>query len=121
MEDKIEELIKKGENERVEFKESLSVKDEIGESVSAFSNSEGGVILVGVSDKREIKGVEIGKKSIEELANYIKQNTDNHIYPAIEVEGTDGREIIVVKIKECDEKPVFFRGRAYKRVGSSNH
>mgnify|MGYP001612990497 CR=1 FL=1 len=121
MENKIEELIKKGENEKVEFKESLSSKEEIGESVSAFSNSEGGTILVGVSDKGEIKGVEIGKKSIEELANYIKQNTDNHVYPVVRVEVIERRNIIAIEVKECSEKPVFFRGEAYKRVGRSNH
>ena len=33
------ELIKKGESRNLEFKETLSVKEEIGESVSAFSLS----------------------------------------------------------------------------------
>ena len=31
------------------------------------------------------------------------------------------KNLIVIKIKENDEKPVFFRGDAYKRVGKSNH
>ncbi|HJH25413.1 MAG TPA: hypothetical protein C5S37_01285 [Methanophagales archaeon] len=39
-----------GESQDLEFKESLKLKDEIGETVSAFSNSDGGVVLVGVSD-----------------------------------------------------------------------
>jgi predicted HTH transcriptional regulator len=43
-------LISGGENERLEFKESLRLKEEIGQAVSAFSNANGGSILVGVSN-----------------------------------------------------------------------
>jgi len=117
----LEKLIEKGESRSFEFKESLSVKDEIGESVSAFANTCDGVILIGISDSGEVKGVQLGKKTIEGLANYIKQNTDNNVYPDISVKKVDEKDIIIIKVNESDEKPVFFRGKAYKRVGKSNH
>ena len=47
----IKGLIERGETQSVEFKESLRLKEEIGETVSAFSNTNEGVVLVGVSDK----------------------------------------------------------------------
>ena len=47
----IKELIERGETQSVEFKESLRLKDEIGETVSAFSNSDGGAVIIGVSNK----------------------------------------------------------------------
>jgi predicted HTH transcriptional regulator len=46
----LKELIERGETQSLEFKESLRLKDEIGETVSAFSNSDGGTVIVGVSD-----------------------------------------------------------------------
>jgi len=46
----MKELIDKGETQNLEFKESLRLKEEIGETVSAFSNSDGGVVLAGVSN-----------------------------------------------------------------------
>ena len=46
----IEELIERGETQSLEFKESLRLKDEIGETVSAFSNSDGGTVIIGVSN-----------------------------------------------------------------------
>ncbi len=49
----LKKLISKGESETLEFKESLQLKDEIGETISAFSNSNGGIILIGVSDKEK--------------------------------------------------------------------
>ena len=119
--EKLEKLIKKGESKNLEFKESLSLKEDIGKCVSAFCNCCDGRILVGVSDGGVIKGIEIGKKTIEQLANYIKQNTDASVYVNIEVERIEGKEIIVIGVKECDEKPVFFRGNCYVRVGKSSH
>ena len=43
----LEEIIDRGESQSLEFKESLKLKDEIGEAVSAFSNSDGGIVVVG--------------------------------------------------------------------------
>ena len=116
----LEKLISQGESEIVEFKESLQLKDEIGETISAFSNSKGGTILIGVSDKKKIKGIQIGKKTTIDLAEYIKRNTDQAIFPSLKVEKIENKEIVAVKVKENAEKPVFFKNYAYKRVGNTN-
>jgi len=117
----LQRLIEKGESETVEFKESLSLKSEIGETVSAFSNTNKGKIIISVSDSGKIIGIEVGKKTLEGLANYIKQNTDNHIYPKIIVKSIDDKNLIIIAINEANEKPVFFRGNAYRRISKSNH
>ena len=113
-------LIKKGENQKVEFKESLKLLNEIGETLSAFSNTCSGIILIGISDSGKIIGVSIGKNTIEEIVNYIKRSTDPQIYPSIKVEKLEGKEIILVEVLESKEKPVFFKRHAYKRVGKTN-
>jgi len=64
----LRELISGGENERLEFKESLRLKEEISQAVSAFSNANGGLILVGVSDSGNAIGIDIGRNTLEELA-----------------------------------------------------
>lgn len=116
----LKKLISQGESEILEFKESLQLKDEMGETVSALSNSKGGVILVGISDKGEIKGIQIGKRTVIDLAEYIKRNTDPQIFPEIKVCEIDNEQIILMKVKESGEKPVFFKNHAYKRVGDTN-
>ncbi|MDP2767909.1 MAG: putative DNA binding domain-containing protein [Candidatus Methanoperedens sp.] len=116
----IKKLIDGGESQYLEFKESSGLMDEIGETISAFSNSNDGAVIVGVSNRGKILGVDIGNNTLEELANYIKRNTDPQIFPSINTLEVDGRNIIMVKIKENAEKPVFFKNHAYKRVGTTN-
>jgi ATP-dependent DNA helicase RecG len=113
-------LISGGENERLEFKESLRLKEEKCQAVSAFSNASGGSILIGVSDDGKVIGVDIGRNTLEELANYIKRNTDPAIFPSVKVLDSAGKKIIVIEVKESTEKPVFFKKHAYKRVGKTN-
>ncbi len=109
----IKKLIDGGESQYLEFKESSGLMDEIGETISAFSNSNDGAVIVGVSNRGKILGVDIGNNTLEELANYIKRNTDPQIFPSINTLEVDGRNIIMVEIKENAEKPGFFKNHAY--------
>lgn len=108
------------ERETVELKASLSLTKEILQSVSAFANTKGGKILIGVDDTGKILGVQIGKGTIENLANGISQNTEPKIHPKISVEEIDGKKIILVEVKESLDKLVLAFGRPYKRVGKSS-
>lgn len=116
----LKDLLKEGESETVEFKPSLSQMDKITESISAFSNTKGGAIVIGVSDKGEVLGVDIGKNTIESLANQIKQNTDPMAYPSILVEEIDKKQVVIIKVVEGEQKPMLAFGRGYMRVGKSN-
>ena len=112
----LKELIERGETQSLEFKESLRLKDEIGETVSAFSNSDGGAVIVGVSNSGAVPGVGIGKNTLEELANYIKRNTDPQVFPSVKILEIGGNNIVMVEVEESQEKPAFFKNHAYKNL-----
>ena len=114
------EIIKSGESEMVEFKASLTEWRDAVETLSAFSNRNGGKLFIGITDKCEVIGVDVGKDTIEKLANRIRQNTDPVIHPSICVEGIDGKQVIVVDVGESVQKPVLAIGRGFMRVGKSN-
>ncbi len=60
----IDEIISQGENQAVEFK-SVSVRVEsIAKELVAFSNTQGGTLLIGVEDNGLISGID--KKLISE-------------------------------------------------------
>ena len=73
-----------------------------------------------MGDNCEIIGSDIGNKTIETLANQIKQNIDPVIYPSIHIENVDEKQIIVVDVAEYEQKPVFAFAIAFVRVGKSN-
>lgn len=113
-------IIEAGESETTEFKTSLAEWRDVVETISAFSNRGGGLIFVGVGDDCDIIGIDDGKSTLENLANQIKQNTDPVIYPSIRIEDVEGKTIIVVDVKEFEQKPVLAFGRAFMRVGKSS-
>ena len=78
------------------------------------------MIVIGVSDKGEVLGVDIGKKTIESLANKIKQSTDPMVYPSIRVEESDKKQVVAIEVEEGKQKPVLAFGRGFMRVGKTN-
>lgn len=108
------------ESETLELKSSLSEKEEIFETISAFSNKKGGTILIGIDPSGTVLGVSIGKNTIENLAADIKQATDPKIFPEINVLKINSKQVIQIKIPEYPIKPVFVKDKVFIRVGKSN-
>lgn len=111
-------IIKKGESETLEFKESFD--RETIETAAAFANTNDGIILIGVSDKGEIKGIQTGKESINVWANEIAQATEPSVIPEIETCEIKGKELVAVRIKESPLKPIASKGACYVRIKNSN-
>ena len=107
------------ENLAVEFKTSFN--EEVIETLVAFSNAKGGTVFVGVSDKGKVQGVTIGKETIPNWINEIKNKTSPQIIPEVEALDIDNKTVISLFVIEYPIKPVSTRGKYYKRVGNSNH
>jgi ATP-dependent DNA helicase RecG len=108
------------ESERVECKQSLGEWKEIVETCAAFATAQGGTIYVGVASDGTPSGIQIGKGTLEDLANKIKLNTDPPQYPAIEMTETETSKLLAIRIEESPIKPVWAFGRPVKRVGRTN-
>lgn len=114
----LKQRIKQGENNTTEFKERLD--QEAIETASAFANTSGGSILIGVSDDLEITGITIGKETLRNISNRISQAIDPRVMLAVESVDVDGRSVLLAHITESSIKPVSVKGICYKRVGNSN-
>lgn len=53
----LSEIILKGENKTIEFKEKLPKNESIIKSIISFSNTSGGKLIIGISDDGLIKGI----------------------------------------------------------------
>ncbi len=108
------------ETEKLEYKSSFSEWKEIILSLVAFANKSGGRVVVGVNDAGEPLGLQVGKGTIEDIANKIRNHTDPVIYPSINPKTFGPGEIVEIDVAESDNKPVFAFDRAYIRVGRTN-
>jgi ATP-dependent DNA helicase RecG len=110
----------KTENQHIEFKSSFN--DAVIETLCAFVNAKGGKVYVGLDDKgNPVSNFFIGKETIANWINEIKNKTQPSIIADIESVIIQGKEVICIGVNEFPVKPVSYKGRYYKRVNNSNH
>ncbi len=117
------------ETEWIEFKHNFHSEDEIGQRLSALSNSAAllnkpfGYLVFGVEDgTHAIVGTSFKakrhKKGNEELEMWLL----NRLNPRIDIEcvefDSDGKHISLYRIPAATDRPVTFLNTAYIRVGS---
>lgn len=122
--DYIYRLIRQGEHQQQDFKFEISDARKIAKSLSAFSNTDGGRLLVGVKDNGKITGVRSEEEiyMIEAAATlYCKPqiHCEMHIY---EIEGLQVLEVVIPK---GDCVPYYAKDdnqhyRAYIRIKDEN-
>lgn len=71
------------EGETVELKGSLGEWKEIVATCAAFATARGGRLYIGIADDGRVVGVQIGKGTLEDLANKVVGNTNPRIVPSI--------------------------------------
>ena len=101
------ERISNGEDSYTQFKEQAVSTKDLAKEFVAFSNAEGGIIIFGVSDDGEIRGLDT--EEIEKLGqligNVANENVKPPIRPLIKNITIGELKIIVVSIKKGVSKP----------------
>ena len=117
--DQIKNILLLGESQLVEFKTNFN--KEVIESIVAFSNTNGGKIILGIKDDKKIIGVTISDESIQKWLNEIKQNTIPSIVPSINTVQFENKTLVVISVQEFPVKPVSCKDRYFIRKSNSNH
>lgn len=111
----IHRYIKTGESQYVEFKRAEhKFPKSVLETICAFSNSNGGVLLLGIDeDKGEIAGVTDSKKIISEVFNHMNNTNEiNRNVLSLEnvyVVDVEGKEVVVIEVDavKFTNKPIY--------------
>jgi hypothetical protein len=123
------DIIKDGESDLIEFKSSLrwdyrqqkpnkNLEAVIAKTISAFLNTEGGYLFIGVDDNCDILGIENDYQSLSKknsdgfllaLTNIINQMLGkiHHKNISINIVSIDDKDVCVVSVKKSS-RPVFF-------------
>ena len=118
--DNIKELIKGGESKELEFKKSTAQLKGASETLCAFINTNGGIVLVGVKNDGKIVGQHITDETKLEISNLVgKFEPPAHITIKYILVKED-KYIIVMSVNPNHSTiPCTFDGRAFWRVESS--
>lgn len=117
------------ETEWVEFKQNFHSPEEIGERISALSNSANlvgepyGYIVFGIENElHEVVGTTFKAKSHKKGNEELEMWLLNRLNPRIDIECYEfdhgGKHISMYRIPAAVNKPVTFLNEAYVRVGS---
>jgi len=115
----IQERILKGENLHTEFKESLPDNETIAKSIVCFANTDGGKLIIGISNSGDIVGVE----DLDEAVRKIDDVAFNRCEPPIsilpETVDMDGEIVLIINIPKGEQRPYRTKsGKYYIRSGN---
>ena len=98
-------LVNQGEDSKTQLKRQFNGVDAVASEIAAMLNSEGGKIIVGVSDQGEIAGVE----GLHELNQWISNACSQKIEPPAsvitEILKIDKKRVMVIRVALGTEKP----------------
>jgi predicted HTH transcriptional regulator len=104
----LKDLIGRGEHQKLDFKYEISDSRKISWTFSAFSNTDGGRLLVGVKDNGKVVGVQT-----EEEVHMIMGAGELFCKPALKPElikwDVMGKTVLEVYIPKATRRPVYAR------------
>jgi predicted HTH transcriptional regulator len=120
----IKKLIKEGENQQLDFKYCISDSRKIARTFSAFANTDGGRLLIGVRDNGSIAGI----RSDEEfymIDTAAKLFCRPEIPVVVRQHNSEGKTILEVEVAKGLKRPYQAKGedgkwRAYFRQNDQN-
>ena len=132
----IREALQKGERVTLECKRAKAeVPKSVWQTYSAFANTVGGLILLGVDENRaekdpqnrfQITGVDDAQKIVTDFWNTVNSDkvsenilTDDDV----EVVNVDGKQVVCIHVPQADfrGKPIYLNDNLYKGTYRRNH
>jgi len=124
MSEYIQKLIEQGEHQKQDFKFEISDVKKIAKTLVAFSNTEGGKLLVGVKDNGKIAGIR-SEEEIYMIEAAASLNCKPEVTFSAKKWEVNGKTVLEVDIPKGDKKPYLAKSDegkwlAYIRVADEN-
>ena len=112
--------MQEGEGYNVEYKQSFASKlSELATELCAFANANGGVLLIGITDKQQVIGVTLDNAQRSRIQSVI-----NLIDPALSIQVSEhtikGKVILCFECPAGEQKPYAVSGVIYVRNGPNS-
>nr|VFJ56056.1 MAG: ATP-dependent DNA helicase RecG [Candidatus Kentron sp. DK] len=115
------EILDQGENGAIAFKLEDAHSDSLARELVAFSNSQGGLLLLGVADDKRIVGITDPGLQEERICNIANRNVTPPIRVTVHTIEIEQKRVLWVAIPKGQDRPYQTRRSQYLiRVGSTN-
>ena len=102
------------ESQAVEYKQNW--RNDCLKVISAFANSDGGKLIIGLDDQGEPSELKNIKRLLEDIPNTIRNKLG--IIPSVELNKKNKKDIIKITVTPCSV-PISYNGKYYIRSGST--
>ena len=108
--DELKQIVSQGEDSQHQFKEDIRNGDSLAAEMVAFSNSRGGQILIGITNKGTLSG--LSNTDVDRINQIISNAASQHVRSPIAVHTENimvetNRVAIIVTVPEGIDKPYF--------------
>ena len=122
----VRDLLKQKEGLQLDFKQKITSKEKIAKTLSALANSEGGFIVIGMSDKKIMIGIDV-----EEERYMIEAANDEFCIPrvamildeikvynnkTVEEDNDDEKSLLLVEVKKSLGPLIFCKNKDTKTI-----
>lgn len=105
------------ESKIIEFKREYT--DEIKKTVTAFANTDGGKIYVGIEDDGSVRGIADTADVLLRITNTIRDSIrpDVTLFTEVDIEQMDGLPVAVVTVQRGTARPYYLAGKGIRPEG----
>lgn len=101
----LKEILSRGEDSKTQFKTRFTHVDVLASEICAMANTDGGIIVVGVSDKGEILGVDNLTRLNQWVSNAASQKIDPPVSVVTENIRINEKLVVIIRIPRGTNKP----------------
>lgn len=120
--EQLSKIIETGETQEVEFKQSIHSYQDLSKNMCALANREGGIILIGITAKKEVIGINDDLDQMQQKIVGAANAISPSIVPIVEVVTHKGKKILAIVVQKAPDATYHtFDGVIYSKIGSTIH
>lgn len=118
--------IQQGESKTLEFKRELPKGEQLVKTLVAFANTSGGKVVIGVTDEREIVGIQSNEfELMDQVASIVHSQCLPTLLPSIYLETLNNKTLLIVQVSRGSQMPYYLKHKGrdtgtFVRIGATN-